>query len=879
MKKTLRIVKKVFDTLIFVVLIVSVLLLTFISFSPVKSLQLLRVMSGSMEPAIKTSSIVLVKQIPVNQIVKGDVINFETSGTSVTHRVYEIKNTDNKLTFITKGDANNIPDVDPVSPDQIKGKVIFNIPYLGYLYTWIKQPLGFLILIILPALFVIISEFVNIKKIIEAEAVRKYELTQKSKKPKKTDETDKTNKSIPTISLLLILGLTLSFSRITGTNSYFSAGAVLANNTFSTSCWTPPSVPVLTYPANDTFADSTWLQNPVMKWDSSTSTCTNAGQIVYQYESYYDSGLTQQAYSSAWLTDSSIPTPGTPDGTYYWHVRAKDSFGNTSTWSDAWKMTVDTKAPAVPTGIYFKDTVNNTDVACGGITSARNFDVYWNANTEPDFDHYEYISFNADGSTGPMRTFTTPYFNASWWTVPTEGTYGVQIRAVDKAGNKSDWFGGIQGISNSCQYTVDWTAPTVHLVFPAPGPSATSFQAIFSEDVKSNEASDPANYFLNNWPGYGGSGNLTGHADISYDSTSHTATITFTTPGWYISPEQQWGMQNIRDLAGNLQSVNPYTEYSTPMVKPITTDSGTDSNWHNSAVTVNFTCTDINGSGCKTTYYTTDGSDPTTASPSGNSVTLNTDSIFTIKYFSIDNAGNVENVKTAANTVKIDKTAPASVITLPANSGSYTVVDSTSWDGLIAGTAADNLSGVNHVDLSIYRASDKTYWKGSSWVAGSETTIRVTATGTTSWNYTLTDHGPDTYTITSHAVDNAGNVEDSYTLTLILSVPNPTGTPTPSFTPEMSPTPASTTDVSLTPVPTDNPSSTPTPTNDPSSTPTPTATPTVVPTPTDTPEVTASPTDSPTDTPTVTPSPTSDPTSTSTPSPSTTDELSALEIA
>jgi len=81
------------------------------------------------------------------------------------------------------------------------------------------------------------------------------------------------------------------------------------------------------------------------------------------------------------------------------------------------------------------------------------------ANTEPDFDHYEYVSFNVDGSTGPIRTFTTPYFNASWWTVPTEGTYGVQIRAVDKAGNKSAWSGGSEGINNSCTYTVDWTAP------------------------------------------------------------------------------------------------------------------------------------------------------------------------------------------------------------------------------------------------------------------------------------------------------------------------------------------------------------------------------------------------------------------------------------
>jgi signal peptidase len=323
------------------VLIVSILLLTFISFSPLKSFQLLRVMSGSMEPAIKTGAIVLVKQTPLNLIVKGDVINFETSGTSVTHRVYEIKNTDNKLTFITKGDANNIPDVDSVSPAQIKGKVIFNIPYLGYVYNWIKQPIGFLILIILPALFVIISELINIKRLIEAEAVRKYELSQKSVKNKKSKKEEDVTKTMPILFLLLILGSALAFSHITGTSSYFSAGKVLANNTFSTNCWAAPSVPVLTYPGDNTSADSTWLNNPVMEWNSSTSDCPSAGQIVYQYESYYDPGLTQLAYSSGWLVNTNIPAQGTPDNTYYWHVRAKDSNGLTSEYSAPFKFTVD----------------------------------------------------------------------------------------------------------------------------------------------------------------------------------------------------------------------------------------------------------------------------------------------------------------------------------------------------------------------------------------------------------------------------------------------------------------------------------------------------------------------------------------------------------
>ena len=62
-------------------------------------------------------------------------------------------------------------------------------------------------------------------------------------------------------------------------------------------------------------------------------------------------------------------------------------------------------------------------------------------------------------------------------------------------------------------------------------------------------------------------------------------------------------------------------------------DSGIDTNWHKSSVTVNFTCTDTNGSGCYKTYYTTDGTTPTVSSAIGNSATLNIDGIYTIKYF------------------------------------------------------------------------------------------------------------------------------------------------------------------------------------------------------------------------------------------------------
>ena len=428
---------------------------------------------------------------------------------------------------------------------------------------------------------------------------------------------------------------------------------------------TMPTKPVITLPGNETYFKTTPIRN---EWSSSTD---NSGIREYRVEYIYDdghmfSGAPYRIATSTWRNH----TPNVSEqGGVTIRVQAIDNASNYGEWSESVHYFYDATPPAVPTGIYFKDTVNNKNVQCGEFTSARNFDVYWDANTESDFDHYEYISFNADGSTGSIRTFTAPYFDASWWTVPMEGTYGVQIRAVDKAGNNSAWFGGAQGVDNSCKYTSDWTAPTVDLVFPTIGSGATSFQAVFSEDVNATDAGNPANYFLNNWPGAGSDGDLVGDAIISYDSSTKTAIITFTNSGWHVSPEQEWGVQNIHDLAGNLQSVNPYAEYSTPMIAPATTDDIADSNWHNS-VTVNLSCTDTDGSGCKTTYHTTDGSDPNTSSSTGNSFTLSVDGVYIIKYFSVDNAGNVESVKTAVNQIKIDTVAPT-VVSVDSDDATY----------------------------------------------------------------------------------------------------------------------------------------------------------------------------------------------------------------
>ncbi|MEI8067516.1 MAG: signal peptidase I [Candidatus Shapirobacteria bacterium] len=103
-----------------------------------KNIKLFIVLSGSMEPTIKTGSLIFVRAEPNYQ--KNDIITFNNNQKiSTTHRIIEIKNIDNKNIFTTKGDANNVADFKEINQDKIIGKKLFSIPYLGYLINFTQK--------------------------------------------------------------------------------------------------------------------------------------------------------------------------------------------------------------------------------------------------------------------------------------------------------------------------------------------------------------------------------------------------------------------------------------------------------------------------------------------------------------------------------------------------------------------------------------------------------------------------------------------------------------------------------------------------------------------------------------------------------------------
>ena len=89
------------------------------------------IVSGSMEPAIPTGSIVYAKAVDPKELAAGDIAVFYAgdAGTPVTHRVVENRTADGEL--ITKGDANADVDLTPISYYNVVGKVAFQLPALG----------------------------------------------------------------------------------------------------------------------------------------------------------------------------------------------------------------------------------------------------------------------------------------------------------------------------------------------------------------------------------------------------------------------------------------------------------------------------------------------------------------------------------------------------------------------------------------------------------------------------------------------------------------------------------------------------------------------------------------------------------------------------
>ena len=122
--------------------------------------------SSSMEPTYYVGDLVIIAGVKGDEINIGDVIVFKPSnyGKLILHRVIAKKYEDGKFYFLTKGDnprTNPYTDAEAwgwISEDNIKGKLVGRIPFVGYIFMALSTIIGKVILFIL-LLSILISGF------------------------------------------------------------------------------------------------------------------------------------------------------------------------------------------------------------------------------------------------------------------------------------------------------------------------------------------------------------------------------------------------------------------------------------------------------------------------------------------------------------------------------------------------------------------------------------------------------------------------------------------------------------------------------------------------------------------------------------------------
>jgi signal peptidase I len=157
----IKILSKSISIFLFIIIILVIAFLLYSTFQSKKhpekvptifGISPLTVLTNSMHPFIKSGDLVIIKKVTPSEVKINDVITFkETETKIITHRVIDIKQDQGTVGFVTKGDNNNVKDANIVHSNHLIGSLAFKIPKAGYIAKFVSGPIGFILLILIPA--------------------------------------------------------------------------------------------------------------------------------------------------------------------------------------------------------------------------------------------------------------------------------------------------------------------------------------------------------------------------------------------------------------------------------------------------------------------------------------------------------------------------------------------------------------------------------------------------------------------------------------------------------------------------------------------------------------------------------------------------------
>ena len=168
----MKILWRIVKGIVTLFLVVVLLLVVFQKFTNNKvvlgNIYIFQIASDSMKPEYKIGDIIVVKKTDSSSLNIGDDITYlgtaiNLKGLTITHRIIEKRNENNKNYFVTKGIANLVEDPE-ISDDDIYGKVVYHtvlFSFVGRLMTNIVIYYLLFVLVGVSFAYEVISSFIK----------------------------------------------------------------------------------------------------------------------------------------------------------------------------------------------------------------------------------------------------------------------------------------------------------------------------------------------------------------------------------------------------------------------------------------------------------------------------------------------------------------------------------------------------------------------------------------------------------------------------------------------------------------------------------------------------------------------------------------------
>lgn len=297
---------------------------------------------------------------------------------------------------------------------------------------------------------------------------------------------------------------------------------------------TAPAAPEIVFPA----AEQNFTTTPILNdW---TDVSDHSGISHYRIEYVYDDGHT---FSNGPYRETTISqrnhAPGTQEqGGVKIRVQAFDNAGNEGAWSEWRHYYYDFTKPAAPVIGGFI----NPNLVCGATTNSANITVDWSdvVDNESGLQHYQYF-IDYPTPTGERGQWETTLASSQYSGHLNPGLHQIKVRALDKAGNHSDW-------SNTCDITYDTQAPDVQITAPGAGETLTDAGIVEVTGTITDNLKLLRYYFTIR----DSEGALaTGTAPLLVNTSATTALLSYSWDTSLVEEGEYTLMLEARDAAGN----------------------------------------------------------------------------------------------------------------------------------------------------------------------------------------------------------------------------------------------------------------------------------------------------------------------------------------